>query len=431
MYEKDRRLKMSTFYDKFRIMMQKELEMSTYGWIRFIAGFTVLVGVLSVSVASPEPVGAEATVITVPGGDVEALYAAVYESGMPRNNVEINLEPGVFRLDPSQPFDGRLVLGEKTTLRSTFEMAVDANGVPVVDENNEPIVLVEGAKIDGSLLPSAPLGEAEGIIIVRDHGLVEQLWVDGGGGPDVVVTFKGTARKVASTRHAVGFQVQDVGSGTHATLEGNLAAGNGILGISLISNEPAFHPTGANAEVRGNVHRNASVNNGRVNFFVGGGIGATTNSEIVVEASHNVFRGAADLGNVRVVGGQNSVPFSGSNNNQVKVNLIDNEITDNEIGLKVEGGTLLDRPLPLEERQSSNNEVKVNISGNTFENNTVDIRVFGSWSPTGEPGGDNNKAHVVIKGGDPTALTTDVHDCFPEAAFPTCTSEAKVTFDDN
>ncbi|MCB9101233.1 MAG: hypothetical protein H6632_16970 [Anaerolineales bacterium] len=371
-------------------------------------------------------------VITVPGGDVAALYNAVYdENGSPRNNVEINLEPGVFQLDPAQPFGGRLVLGEKTTLRSTLEMAVDANGVPMVDSNNDPIVLVEGAKIDGSLLPSAPLGEAEGLIIVRDKGVVEQLWVDSSQRPGVVITFKGTARKVASTRHIVGFQVQDVGSGTQATLEGNLAAGNVVIGMSLVSNERAFHPTGNNAEVRGNVHHSASINNGIVNFLVIGGTGATTNSKVAVEASQNIFRGAAILGNVRVVGGQNSVPFSGSNNNQVKVNLVNNEITDTGIGLKVEGGNLVNRPLPLAERQSSNNEVKINLSGNTFENNAVDIRVFGSWSQTAEPGGDNNTVKVVIEGSDPTALTTDIHDCFPEADFPTCTSEANVTFGNN
>ena len=85
--------------------------MSIYSWIRLIAVFTVLVGVLSVGVASPEPVEAKATVITVPGGDVVALYAAVYKSGKPRNNVEINLEPGVYVLDPSKPFGGRLILG--------------------------------------------------------------------------------------------------------------------------------------------------------------------------------------------------------------------------------------------------------------------------------------------------------------------------------
>jgi hypothetical protein len=412
-------------------MMRKELKMSIYGWIKSIVVFTVLVGILIVSVASPASVEAKATVITVPVGDVEALYAAVYENGMPRNNVEINLEPGVFQLDPSQPFGGRLVLGEATTLRSTLEMDVDANGVPVVDENNEPIVLVEGAKIDGSLLPPEPLGESGGIIRVGDNGLVEQLWLDGGARVGVVITYKGTVRKVASTRHLVGFTANDLGSGTHATLEGNLAAGNFIIGIALPSNEPAFHPTGTNAEVRGYVHRNACVNNGVVNFFVAGGVGATANSEAVVKASHNVFRGGAVLGSVRVIGGQNVAPPSGSNNNQVLVTLVDNEITASEIGLKVEGGTLTDRPLTLEERQSSNNEVKVNISGNTFENNTVDIRVFGSWSRTGEPGGDNNKAKVVIEGGDPTALTIEVHDCFPEEAFPTCTSEAQVTFTDN
>jgi len=371
------------------------------------------------------------TVITVPGGDVEALYAAVYENGMPRNNVEINLEPGDFVLDPSKPFGGRLVLGEKTTLRSTLEMAVDANGVPLVGDNNDPIVLVQGAKIVGSSLPPQPLGQAEGIIIVRDQGLVEQLWLDGGASLGVVITSNGTVRKVASTRHLIGLQVEDVGSGAHATLERNLAAGNDIIGIGLVSNEPAFHPTGTYADVHGDVHHNASVNNGLVNFFVAGGVGGTTDSEIIVDASHNVFRGATFIANVRIVGGQNAFPFSGSNNNQVKVNLVDNEISNNEIGLTVEGATLLGRPLPLEERQSSNNKANVSLSGNTFENNTTDIRVLGSLSQTDEPGGDNNMAKVVIQDGSPETLAIDSHDCFPEGAFPICNSEAHVTFKDN
>jgi len=75
--------------------------------------------------------------------------------------------------------------------------------------------------------------------------------------------------------------------------------------------------------------------------------------------------------------------------------------------------------------------VIVNISGNTFANNIIDIRVIGSWSRTGESGGDNNMAKVVIKDGDSTTLTIDFHDCYPEDAFPICNSEAKVTFIDN
>src|SRR5438552_1691790 len=99
--------------------------------------------------SSPKAAEAKTTIITVSGGDVEALYAAVYdEHGRPRDNVEINLEPGVFILSPSKPYDGRLVLGDQSILRSTFGMAVDGNGVPELNENNEPIVLQEGAKID-------------------------------------------------------------------------------------------------------------------------------------------------------------------------------------------------------------------------------------------------------------------------------------------
>jgi hypothetical protein len=99
--------------------------------IRFPAEMT------SMSALPPESTarGGSVAAIAVPGGDVAALYEAVYdEHGRPRDNVTIDLAPGVFRLDPSGPFGGRLVLGNKTILRSTLKMALDGEGVPLVDE---------------------------------------------------------------------------------------------------------------------------------------------------------------------------------------------------------------------------------------------------------------------------------------------------------
>lgn len=371
------------------------------------------------------------TVITVPSGDVDALYDAVYDqNGLPRDKVEINVEPGIYALDPDQPFDGRLVLGEKTILRSTLEMELDANGVPLVD-NNEPVVTEAGATLDGSLLAAAPFGD--GIIMVGDNGLVEKLWLAGGALPGVVVTAKGTVREVASTGHSVGIQVRATGKEAHAILEKNLTAGNFIIGISILSLDPLLdHATNTGIEVRVEMQHNTSANNDNVNLAIFGGVGATDNSEVRVEASHNAFREGAALGNVRVVGGQN-IFAPGCNDNQVRVSLTDNFIADAPIGLKVEGGNLTPSgPASLPLRQSSNNMVKVNLSDNTFDNNDLDIRADGSLSGTGEPGGDYDQAKVVIEDGSTTGLTTESHNCFPEVNWSTnstpCTSEATIVF---
>ena len=408
--------------------MLKELKMSIHRRVKLTAVIVSMVGVLLVSVSSSHAVEAKTTIITVPRGDVEALYAALYgENGAPRDNVEINLEAGVFILDPSKPFDGRLVLGDKSILRSTLKMAVDDNGVPELNENDEPIVLQEGAKIDGSGLIPAAFGE--GIIMVGNKGLVEQLWVDGGFRPGVEITAKGTVSKVASTDHSIGFRVRAAGQKTQATLERNLAAGNGIYGIGVIAVDPDLdHPTGSDVDVQATLDRNASENNGTVNLFTHGGIG-TDDSKVHVQAFHNVFRGGALLANVRSIGGFDYRAQGGANNNQMTLTLVDNLIANGEVGIRVEGGTLntgflSDPSIPLDDRKSSNNEVKVNISNTTFQNNVFDIVAYGALSLTGEPGGDNNKVKVVIQNDKAPELTIETHDCYPEGNFLSCTNVA-------
>ena len=77
------------------------------------------------------------TLQIVLGGDVGALYAAVYdENGQPRDNAEIFQEPGIFRLNPEKPFGGRLILGAKSILRSALDIAVDEDGVPLLHEGD-------------------------------------------------------------------------------------------------------------------------------------------------------------------------------------------------------------------------------------------------------------------------------------------------------
>ena len=363
--------------------------------------------------------------IEVPGGNVAALYAAVYdENGMPRSHAEITLEPGLYVLDPSKPFDGRLVLGERSILRSSFKMALDANGVPQVSESNEPIVLHAGAKIDGSNLAAAAFGE--GIIVVGDRGLVEQLWVYGGLRPGVEITSTGTARQVASTGHSAGFRVRAAGQKAQATLEANLAAGNMSYGIGVIALDPDLvHPTHGSVDVRATLQRNASLNNGIVNLFVNGGIG-TDGSKVSVEATHNVFRGSASVANVRAIGGFDFQAHGSANHNRVTLILDDNLVADGPVGIRVEGGTLntgfLSNPsLPLAERQSSNNAVEVNISNVTFHNNIADIVAYGALASLDESGGNHNTVKVIIQPNTPQ-LTIAVFDCFPPENFPNCTS---------
>ena len=223
---------------------------------------------LSVSTIPPESSAAKGdiTVITVPGGDVAALYAAVYdENGRPRDNVAIDLAPGVFRLDPSQPFGGRLVLGHKTILRSTLKMAVDDKGVPVVNENDEPTVLEEGAKIDGSALkpPFAFIGE--GVIVVGDRGLVQQVWVDTGLGPGgslrpgIEITAQGTVRHICVRGHRIGLRVRAAAEKAQGLVVGSLAAANSI-GMIILSLDPDLgHPIGGHVRVEAKIRRNASV----------------------------------------------------------------------------------------------------------------------------------------------------------------------------
>jgi hypothetical protein len=126
---------------------------------------------------------ARAKVISVPSGDVEALYAAVYDdSGRPRDNVEIVLEPGVLFLEEesrdgeARPFGGSLVLGDNTILRSTLELPLNEDFVPT---GQDPCPTGEesacGAIIDGSKLPDPELPFDERYIITGNGSTVSHL----------------------------------------------------------------------------------------------------------------------------------------------------------------------------------------------------------------------------------------------------------------
>ena len=391
-----------------------------------------------VSVIPPESAAAKRNpaVITVPGGDVAALYAAVYdEKGRPRDNVAIDLAPGVFRLDPSQSFGGRLVLGAKTILRSTLKMAVDANGVPVVDENGEPTVLKEGAKIDGGALAPHPFAVmGEGVIVVGDRGLVQQIWVDtslgpvGGLRPGIEITSRGTIRHVCVRGHKIGLRVRAAAEKAHGVIVGSLVADN-TIGMIILSLDPDLgHSTGGKVRVEAIIQRSASVNSTTVNLLMIGGIGSDHN-RMDVHTSCNLFGGRASVANVRVVGGQN-VLTPGSHHNRVKLHSVGDRIVGAAVGLQVEGGALQSESMSgsfsLLERQSSNNKVTAVLADATFESNLDDIVAYGGISRTNEPGGDHNEVSVVIAHIDSPRLTIKAFACFPEENFAACSNRAEV-----
>jgi hypothetical protein len=377
----------------------------------------------------------DASVMTVPGGDVAALYEAVYdENGRPRDNVTIDLATGVFRLDTSQPFGGRLVLGNKTILRSTLKMAVDDRGVPVVNENDEPTVLEEGAKIDSGELAPPVAFIGDGVIVVGDQGLVQQLWVDTGLGPGgsvrpgIEITARGTVRHACVRGHRIGLRVRAAGEEAHGTVAGCLFTNNSA-GMIILSLDPGLgHPTGGHVRVEAKIRRNASANNVTINLVIFGGIGSDHN-RMDVETSHNLFGGCASLASVRVVGGQN-VLTPGSHHNRVKLRSVGDRIVGAAVGLQVEGGALQSESMSgsfsLLERQSSNNKVTVLLAGATFESNLGDIVAYGGISRTTEPGGDHNAVRVVIPHAGSPRLTVKTFDCFPEGNFAACCNKASV-----
>ena len=169
---------------------------------------------------------------------------------------------------------------------------------------------------------------------------------------------------------------------------------------------------------------NNTLKNYTRNIYVNGGFGSKR-SDILVEASRNVIRGAPD--NVLVIGGSNLLTHGGSTNNKVELTLTNNNIADAGFGLSILGSNLNGGAPPLDERLSSNNKANVILSKNTFDDNDTDIVLYGSVSQTGEAGGDRNKAEAIIKGMK-KGLVIDSFDCFPEADFPSCTSKAKIKF---
>jgi len=390
---------------------------------------------ISVVTIPPESAAVHGTVITVPGGDVAALYAAAYdENGRPRDNVTIDLAPGVFRLDPFRPFGGRLVLGEKTILRSALKMAVDDKGVPVVNGHYEPTVLAEGAKIDGGALAPHPFAVmGEGAIVVGDRGLVKQIWVDTGLGPSgslrpgIEITSRGTVRQVCVRGHRIGLRVRAAAEKAQGVVVGSLVADN-TIGMIILSLDPDLDHSTGKVRVEAIIQRSASVNSTTVNLLIIGGIGSDHN-RMDVQTSCNLFGGRASVANVRVVGGQN-VLTPGSHHNRVKLRSVGDRFVGAIVGLQVEGGALQSESMSgsfsLSERQSSNNTVTAVLANTTFGSNDLDIAAYGAISRTNEPGGGHNEVRVVISHAGFPRMTIKTFDCFPEENFETCSNRVDV-----
>jgi hypothetical protein len=386
----------------------------------------LLLSVFSLRPVSAAPAAAQASVFEVT--DVDELYNAVYdEYGAPRDNVEIRLADGVYALDLSRPFSGRLVLGAGTTLKGGFVMDVDGSGVPKTSGSG-PVVLNEGAKIDASALLLMP-PTSEGIVVVGDRGLVEHVWIDGGTRPGLEIVARGTARHVASTGHFVGFRVRAAGLEAKGTLEQCLAVNNSLFGIGVIALGPSMpHPTYAGVDVDATLERTASVGSGNWNLLVYGGLG-TDGSNVHAKAFRSVFRGAGDT-NVMALGGVTYLALGGANHNQVKLTFVDSLIADGPMGLSAQGGVILppywDSSLSVEENKNSGNAVKVTLSRTSFVGNGSDITAYGAFSVSGVSSGDDNRVKVIIPASGTSGATTAVWPCFLPGAFPSCTNEVKI-----
>jgi hypothetical protein len=350
----------------------------------------------------------------------------------PRDDVTIHLAPGVFRLAPSQPFGGRLALGARTILRSTLRMAVDGEGVPLVDERGEPTLLEEGAKIDGSALAPPDAFMGEGVIVVGDQGCVQRVWVDPGPGgslrPGIEITARGTIEQACVRGQRIGIRVRAAGEKAFGAIVGCLAAANGV-GIFILSLDPDLgHPIGGRVAVEAVIHCSACVHNAVMNLGIVGGIGSDGN-RVDVETSHNLFGGRPTGANVRVAGGQN-VLSTGGHHNRVTLRSVGDRIVGAAVGLQVEGGTLqlasVSGGFPLVERQSSHNQAAVELTDAIFDRNDLDIAAYGALSRTGESVGDHNEVRVVMSRAGSSSLAIKAFDCFPEESFAACSNKAAV-----
>jgi hypothetical protein len=376
----------------------KEIKMSKYRWITLLAIFSLLVAGLAMNAVSAGSVKADddqsegVTVITVPGGDVGALYAAVYdENGEPRDNVEIVLEPGVFSLEEeslegeARPFGGSLVLGDNTILRSTLDLPLNEDGVPT---GQDPCPDGEasdcsGAIIDGSELPDLFF---DGSYIATGNGsTVSRLILQGNRSEPfedrigIQILPKGTSPtsavvdSVIVRRTLVGIQIGNRTEGNnHGIIRQSWVTEN-YLGVDVVQIAP--DSSGINdARTKAKVSFSLMNNNSSESFTLVGGFGGDRN-DMVVSLVENEF-GFAPFAAVHVQMLDNFLfPDNSSNDNKIRLSIsgghISGRMNDAE---QVEGVGLLIRNIASDMGDGGwDNVIHGEVKGVEFVNNATDM----------------------------------------------------------
>jgi hypothetical protein len=385
------------FQSDFRI--RKEIKMSNYRWIKLLAVLSLLVAVLAVNAVSAGLVKAdedddqseEVTVITVPSGDVDALYAAVYdENGRPRDNVEIVLEPGVFFLEEeslegeARPFGGSLVLGDNTILRSTLDLPLNEDGVPTGEDpcpTGEESVC--GAIIDGGNLPDIFF---DGSYIVTGNGsTVSRLILQGNRSEPfedrigIQILPKGTSPtsavvdRVIVRRTLVGVQIGNTTGGNNNGIIRHSWITENYIGADVVQTAP--DSSGINdARIKAKVSFNLMNNNTNESFTLIGGFGGDRN-EMVVSLVENEF-GFAPFAAVNVQMLDNFLfPDNSSNDNKIRFSISGGHISGMTNGdEQIEGVGLLIRNLASDVGDGGwDNVIHGQVNGVEFVNTATDV----------------------------------------------------------
>jgi len=363
--------------------------------------------------------------LTVPAGDVDALYAAVYDGSASREGVDIFLEGGTYVLDPLKgPHDGRLLLGDGVELSGGLVLEVDTNGVPT------GAVAHAGPVIDTSaVFTLTPVSPA--IVTLGDRGVVSGLTMTRTTQTAVAIdiTERGTVEGVIVEGHFEGPRLLPLhdGSNVHGTITGSILRDSGFPGVGVIQG-------GTNARITLTLTNNLITNNG-AGVLIHGGSGGADGGRTFVRASGNMFVdnyvgyniwGAAD----------DAIPNSGSSNNTTILNSHSDTITGSFIGVAAAGAIRLCSPIaggcvfdPTS--LNNNNTVTVRLQNTSFADNFLfDVVVNGVYSDDlgndGDPVGSGNEAKVTLIQPTPGAddLSTGAFDCTP--AVDPCLNSAEI-----
>ncbi len=359
---------------------------------------------------------ASQSVIEVPEGDVNALYAAVYDGATSRTNVDIRLEGGTYLLAPLKgPHDGRLILGDRANLIGDLVLDIDSNGVPTGD------VVQGGPAIDtSSVFTLTPVSPA--IVTLGDRSVVSGITMTSTTTATVAIdiTQRGTVEGVIVEGHFEGARLftPNDGSNVRGTITGSIIRNSGFPAVGVIQGDPFIGTS--NSRIRLTLTKNLITDNGAGVLILGGAGGADGNRTFV-QASGNVFVdnfigyniwGAAD----------NATPNSGSSNNTTILNSRSDTITGSFIGVAAEAAIRLCPPIAggcVSDPTSlnDNNTLTVKLQRTSFAYNTeFDVTADGVFSfDPGDPVGSGNESHVTLIKPSPGAddLVIGAFDCTP------------------